>query len=226
MSATSFVAQESYSVPSRIWQDRRPQYCRKVAPPWMPPPAPTSRVCSVSGAEACARNNMIFAAIAGGIGLVAVVVADDDTTMWIVGWGLIAFGVGLFGWELSKSTQKQKPLLVLTPDALFMRVEGATEFGDPVERGPWRRPHRHRRPARRSPQERDCGDGRPRLLRARHPRRIRSSAAGRAGARSSSPLATTACRSRCTTPSCPSRRIQLLAVVEARYRAFGAPPQP
>ena len=89
-----------------------------------------SRVLSF-GREKLARNNMIFAAIAGGIGLVAVVVADDDTTMWIVGWGLIAFGVGLFGWELSKSTQKQKPLLVLTPDALFMRVEGATEFAIP-----------------------------------------------------------------------------------------------
>jgi hypothetical protein len=83
------------------------------------------------GREKLARNNMIFAAIAGGIGILAVIVADDDTTMWIVGLALVAFGVGFFGWELAKSTQKQKPLLVLTPEALFMRVEGATAFAIP-----------------------------------------------------------------------------------------------
>jgi len=89
-----------------------------------------SRVLSF-GREKLARNNMILAAIAGGIGIVALVVADDDTTMWIAGLALVAFGVGFFGWELSKSTQKQKPLLVLTPQALFMRLEGATEFAIP-----------------------------------------------------------------------------------------------
>lgn len=89
-----------------------------------------SRVLSF-GREKLARTNMIYAAIAGGVGIVAVLIAGSDTKLTVVGWGLIAFGVGLFGWELSKSTQKQKPLLVLTPDALFMRVEGATEFAIP-----------------------------------------------------------------------------------------------
>lgn len=89
-----------------------------------------SRVISF-GREKLARKNMLFAAIAGGVGLLAVLVAGQDTMMTVVGWGLIAFGVGFFGWELSKVTQKQKPLLVLTPDAIFVRVEGATEFAIP-----------------------------------------------------------------------------------------------
>lgn len=85
----------------------------------------------VFGREKLARKNMIFGAIAAGIGLVGVLVADDDTMLTIVGGVLLVFGVGFFGWELSKTTQKQKPLLVLTPEAIFMRVEGATEFAIP-----------------------------------------------------------------------------------------------
>jgi len=92
--------------------------------------ADVSRVLSF-GREKLAQKNMIFAAIAGGVGLVAVAVADDDVMMTIVGWGLMAFGLGFFGWELSRVTQKQKPLLVLTPEALFIRIEGATEFAIP-----------------------------------------------------------------------------------------------
>jgi hypothetical protein len=89
-----------------------------------------SRVLSF-GREKLARKNMIFAAIAGAFGVLAVLVAGDDTMMTVVGWGLTAFGLGFFGWELSKVTQKQKPLLVLTPEALFIRLEGATEFAIP-----------------------------------------------------------------------------------------------
>ncbi len=84
------------------------------------------------GREKLARRMLLFAAIAAGVGLLGVLVGgDDDPQLTYVGWGLIVFGVGWAGWEFSKTTRTQKPLLVLSPEGIHMRVEGATEFDIP-----------------------------------------------------------------------------------------------
>jgi len=83
------------------------------------------------GREKLARKQLLFAAVAAGVGLVGILVDDDGRLPHFVFWALLVFGVGWAGWEFSKSTLPQKPLLVLTPDAIFMRLEGATEFAIP-----------------------------------------------------------------------------------------------
>jgi hypothetical protein len=80
------------------------------------------------GREKLARKQLTFAAVAAGVGLLSVLVGGDDVSLAYVGWGLIVFGVGYAGWEFSKTTQKQKPLLVLSSEGIGMRIEGATEF--------------------------------------------------------------------------------------------------
>ncbi len=88
-----------------------------------------SRVLSF-GREKLARTNMTFAGIAGIVGILAIL-ADGNRSLTVVGWGLVVFAVGWGGWELSRMTQAQKPILVLSPDAIFMRIEGAVEFAIP-----------------------------------------------------------------------------------------------
>jgi hypothetical protein len=81
------------------------------------------------GREKLARKQLVFAAIAAGVGALSVLVGDEgDAMLPYVGWGLVVFGVGYAAWEFSKTTRKQKPLLVLSPDGIRMRLEGATEF--------------------------------------------------------------------------------------------------
>ncbi len=80
------------------------------------------------GREKLARKQLLFAAVCAGVGLLSVLVGDDDAKLYYVGWGLIVFGIGWTAFEFSKSTQKQKPLLVLSPEGIVMRLEGATEF--------------------------------------------------------------------------------------------------
>lgn len=80
------------------------------------------------GREKLARKMLTFIAIAFVVGVLSVLVGDDDAELYYVGWGLIVFGVGFAGWEFAKTTRPQKPLLVLSPDGIRMRVEGATEF--------------------------------------------------------------------------------------------------
>jgi hypothetical protein len=83
------------------------------------------------GREKLARKTLLFAAVCAGVGLLSVLVGGDDTTLVVVGWGLLLFGVGWAGWEFAKTTQKQKPLLVLAPAGILMRVDGVTEFAIP-----------------------------------------------------------------------------------------------
>src|SRR5262245_33343585 len=83
------------------------------------------------GREKLARKNYLFAAICVGVGIASVLVGGDDTMLVVVGWGLLVFGIGRAGCELSRTTQTQKPLLVLSPEGLHMRIEGATEFDIP-----------------------------------------------------------------------------------------------
>ena len=83
------------------------------------------------GREKLARKMLRFALIAGVVGVLSVLVGDDDAALYFVGWGLIVFAVGWAAWEFSKSTQPQKPLLVLSPEGIHMRIEGATEFDIP-----------------------------------------------------------------------------------------------
>jgi len=80
------------------------------------------------GREKLVQKTMFMAGIGGGVGIVALVLADDDMMMSLLGLAMVALCLGVFGSELWKSTQEQKPLLVLTPVALFMRIEGVTEF--------------------------------------------------------------------------------------------------
>jgi hypothetical protein len=83
------------------------------------------------GREKLAQKQLLFAAIAAGVGIIGVLVADDDAQLNYVAWGLIVFGVGFAGWEFSKTTGKQKPLLVLSPEGLYVHIEGAKEFTIP-----------------------------------------------------------------------------------------------
>ncbi|HET7715976.1 MAG TPA: STM3941 family protein [Bauldia sp.] len=83
------------------------------------------------GREKLGRRHLLFAAICAGVGLLSVLVGGDDPPLTVVGWGLIVFGVGLAGWEFSKTTRTQKPLLVLSPKGIYMHLEGATEFTIP-----------------------------------------------------------------------------------------------
>lgn len=80
------------------------------------------------GREKLARKILLFAAIAFVVGVLSVLVGGDDAALYYVGWGLIVFGVGFAAWEFSKATRRQKPLLTLSPDGIRMRVEGVTEF--------------------------------------------------------------------------------------------------
>ena len=85
----------------------------------------------VFGREKLAQKQMLFAGIAAAVGFVGVLVADDDRVLFVVSIGLLVFGVGYAGWEFSKTTGKQKPLLVLSPEGLTIHIEGATEFTIP-----------------------------------------------------------------------------------------------
>jgi hypothetical protein len=80
------------------------------------------------GREKLARRTMQFGFIAAVVGGLSVFFSEDNDMLRIVGWGLIVFGVGYIAWEFGKTTQVQKPLLVLSPEGINMRVEGATEF--------------------------------------------------------------------------------------------------
>jgi hypothetical protein len=80
------------------------------------------------GREKLARRMLQFGFIAAVVGGLSVFFSEDNDMLRIVGWGLIVFGVGFVAWEFSKTTQPQKPLLVLSPEGINMRVEGATEF--------------------------------------------------------------------------------------------------
>jgi hypothetical protein len=80
------------------------------------------------GREKLSRRMLRFGFIAAVVGVLSVFFSDDSDMLRIVGWGLIVFGVGFVAWEFSKTTQPQKPLLVLSPEGINMRVEGATEF--------------------------------------------------------------------------------------------------
>jgi len=82
------------------------------------------------GREKLARKMLRFALIAGVVGVLSVLVGDD-AALYFVGWGLIVFAVGWAAWEFAKTTQTQKPLLVLSPAGIHMRIEGATEFDIP-----------------------------------------------------------------------------------------------
>jgi hypothetical protein len=94
----------------------------------MDPPIIDVKRVLVFGREKLVRKQMTFAAVAAVVGVAGVLFSDDDQMLTIVSWVLIAFGVGWGGYELSKVTQPQKPLLVLSPKGVGMRVEGATEF--------------------------------------------------------------------------------------------------
>ena len=84
------------------------------------------------GREKLARKILLFAAIAFGVGVLSLLVGDEgDAMLPYVGWGLIVFGAGFAAWEFAKTTQKQKPLLVLSPQGIHMYLEGATEFDIP-----------------------------------------------------------------------------------------------
>ena len=83
------------------------------------------------GREKLARKMLRFALIAGVVGVLSVLVGSDDAALYFVGWGLIVFAVGWAAWEFSKTTRPQKPLLVLSPEGIRMRIEGATEFDIP-----------------------------------------------------------------------------------------------
>jgi len=84
------------------------------------------------GREKLARKILLFAGIAFSVGVLSLLVGDDGNAMLpYVGWGLIAFGVGFAAWEFAKTTKKQKPLLVLSPQGIRMHLEGATEFDIP-----------------------------------------------------------------------------------------------
>jgi hypothetical protein len=93
-------------------------------------PSDVNRVLSF-GREKLVGKQLLFAGIAAAVGLVSVLVGDDDPQLTFVGWGLLVFGVGYAAWEFSKSTQKRKPLLVLSPEGLDIRLEGAAEFRIP-----------------------------------------------------------------------------------------------
>lgn len=83
------------------------------------------------GREKLAQKQLLLAGISAAVGFVGVLVADDDRLFFVVSIGLLVFGVGYAGWEFSKTTGKQKPLLVLSPEGLRMHIEGATEFTIP-----------------------------------------------------------------------------------------------
>lgn len=83
------------------------------------------------GREKLVQKQMLFAGVAAAVGVIGVLVADDDPMLFVVGIALLVFGVGYAGWEFSKTTVKQKPLLVLSPQGLDIRIEGATEFTIP-----------------------------------------------------------------------------------------------
>lgn len=80
------------------------------------------------GREKLARKMLLFGLIAAVVGLLSVLVGGDDAKLTYVGWGLIVFGIGWTGWEFSKTTRPQKPLLVLSPEGIRMRVDGVKEF--------------------------------------------------------------------------------------------------
>jgi hypothetical protein len=68
----------------------------------------------------------LFMLAAGGLSLL---VDDGRAPMQaIVGWGLVAGGVAWAAYEFSKTTQPPKPLLVLSPEGIGMRIEGARQF--------------------------------------------------------------------------------------------------
>jgi hypothetical protein len=80
------------------------------------------------GREQLSRRTMQFGFIAAVVGGLSVFLGNGHEMLMYVGWGLIVFGVGYIAWEFGKTTQPQKPLLVLSPEGINMRVEGATEF--------------------------------------------------------------------------------------------------
>ena len=90
-------------------------------------PADVNRVLSF-GREKLARKQLLFAAVAAVVGVASVLVGSDDAELYYVGWGLIVFGVGWAAWEFSKSTRPQKSLLVLSPEGLRIYVDGVKEF--------------------------------------------------------------------------------------------------
>lgn len=83
------------------------------------------------GREKLARKILLFCFVAAAVGMLALVVPDDDGRLRIAGWVLVVIGVGLGAYELSKVTLPKKPLLVLSPKGIDMSVEGATEFHIP-----------------------------------------------------------------------------------------------
>lgn len=80
------------------------------------------------GREKLARHMLRFALVAAGVGVVGVAVGGDDRALTVVSWGLIVFGVGLAGWEFSKSTIRQEPLLTLLPEGIILRFDGVEAF--------------------------------------------------------------------------------------------------
>ena len=82
----------------------------------------------VLGREKLARSMYLLALAAIGAGILLIVLGNPSDPGYFIGWAGVVLGVGLGGYELSKVTQPQKPLLVLAPEGIYMRIEGATEF--------------------------------------------------------------------------------------------------
>ena len=123
------------------------------------------------GREKLARRTMQFGFIAAVVGGLSVFFSEDNEMLTYVGWGLIVFGIGYIAWEFGKTTQPQKPLLVVwsrsVGESVYLIRHTGRSYGTDTSRQ--RRDHarhpscdtaiegsaqRTRRPARAEPEDR------------------------------------------------------------------------
>jgi hypothetical protein len=90
------------------------------------PSADVSRILTF-GREKLGRKLLLYGLGIAAFGVLFILVGEDSELAF-AGWIVLVIGLGVAGWEFSKTTQPQKPLLVLSPEGLRMRVEGAKEF--------------------------------------------------------------------------------------------------